>query len=210
MNTDSRVTSSQRIILATHNAHKVIELHAMLDAVAVEILSLRAFPAVQLPPETGDTFAANAALKADAVCAATGAWALADDSGLCVAALADAPGVYSARYAGEPTGDARADDARNNDKLLHALTRVSPEQRGATFVCVLALARPHVATIFFEGRVEGVITTAPRGAHGFGYDPLFFVPSLEKTFAELNAEEKSKISHRGAAVAQLSAWLGMR
>jgi len=174
------------LMLATSNPGKVAELRAILaslfDLGGLSLLSPRDWPA-PLPQvtETGTTFAENARLKADALAAATGIPSLADDSGLCVDALDGAPGLYSARWAGPG-----ASDSERNTKLLLALADVPPERRTARFVC------------------EGVILTAPRGANGFGYDPLFLLPDLRRTMAELTSEEKNRLSHRALAVSRLS------
>jgi XTP/dITP diphosphohydrolase len=159
--------------------------------------------------ENGDTFAANAEKKARAAAIALGRPALADDSGLCVDALDGEPGVYSARYAGEPSSD-----ARNNEKLLLELASRSRQRiniadaevrSGARFICALALHNPATGeTTFAEGACEGFILTEPRGAGGFGYDPLFYVPALGKTFAELDKAEKNQLSHRGQALRVLT------
>jgi XTP/dITP diphosphohydrolase len=145
--------------------------------------------------ETGETFAANALLKAEAYCKASGLPTLADDSGLAVDALNGAPGVYSARYA--PTAEER------NTKLLKAIEGVPPEKRTARFVCVIALVLPDQVTVTAEGRVEGRIGFAPRGEHGFGYDPVFMVDE-NRTMAELLPDEKNVISHRGRALFKLA------
>jgi XTP/dITP diphosphohydrolase len=150
------------------------------------------------PPETGETFAANARAKAMHVTAETGLAALADDSGLVVDALGGAPGVYSARYGGP--------DASDTDRytlLLDALKDVSPEARAARFVAAIALSLPDGAVIDAEGRLEGAIADAPRGANGFGYDPIFLIGDTGRTLAELADDEKNGISHRARALAAL-------
>jgi len=192
------------LMLATSNPGKVAELRAILaslfDLGGLSLLSPRDWPA-PLPQvtETGTTFAENARLKADALAAATGIPSLADDSGLCVDALDGAPGLYSARWAGPG-----ASDSERNTKLLLALADVPPERRTARFVCAAALAMPGGETRTAEGVCEGVILTAPRGANGFGYDPLFLLPDLRRTMAELTSEEKNRLSHRALAVSRLS------
>lgn len=186
--------SPRPIVVASQNIHKVEELRHMFGEGPWRLCALTEFPQVTLPPETGLTFAERAAQKAEAVTAATGAWALGDDSGLIVDILGDRPGVISARYAGVP-----ADDARNNARLLADLINVSLGSRAARFVCVLAFARPGASTCCVRGSCDGVIATEPRGAHGFGYDPLFLVPELGRTFAELTSEEKHRVSHRARA-----------
>jgi XTP/dITP diphosphohydrolase len=164
----------------------------------VTVRSAAEIPGAPEVEETGATFAANAALKAEAVRDAAALPALADDSGLCVDALAGAPGVRSARFAGEA-----ATDAQNNALLLERLQAVPEAERTARFVCVLALAVPGRETQFVEGTAEGRILRTPRGAGGFGYDPLFFSPELGQTFAEAPAEQKHRVSHRGRALAAL-------
>ncbi len=194
-----------RLIVATGNAHKTEEIRAVLADLVPEVADLRAHPEVVPAEETGTTFAANAALKALGAAAAlpAGSWVLADDSGLEVDALDGAPGVYSARYAGEG-----ATDADNRAKLLAALTDVA--RRAARFRCVLVLARagdaPEVEATF-DGACEGTITTAEQGAGGFGYDPLFRPDGHDATFGELPAEVKNGISHRARALAALRVWL---
>jgi len=192
------------LMLATSNPGKVKELRDLLarhfDLSGVSLLTPRDWPA-PLPDvaETGTTFAENARLKASALAAATSLPALADDSGLCVDALGGGPGLYSARWAG-----AAASDADRNAKLLQALADVPPERRTARFVCAAALALPGAETWAAEGICEGIILTAPRGANGFGYDPLFLLPHQDRTMAELTAEEKNRLSHRALTVARLS------
>jgi len=197
----------ESIVIATRNAGKAAEFRAMLAPLGIEVLSLLDLPEGASPEveEDGETFAANAEKKARAAAAALGRPALADDSGLCVDALDGAPGVYSARYAGEPSND-----ARNNEKLLRELAARgakteaadgTPALSRARFVCALALHDPATGeTSFAEGECEGVIVPEARGDGGFGYDPLFYVPELGKTFAQLDKDEKNRISHRGRAM----------
>jgi len=193
-----------RLMLATGSPGKAKELRDILalhlDLSAVTLLTPRDWPLL-LPDiaETGTTFAENACLKAEALAAATGLANLADDSGLCVDALNGAPGLYSARWAGPG-----ASDADRNTKLLRALADMPPERRTARFACAAALALPGKPTVTAEGMCEGVLIDAPRGAGGFGYDPLFLLPSLGRTMAELTAEEKNTLSHRALAVSRLS------
>jgi XTP/dITP diphosphohydrolase len=175
------------MVLASTNAHKLEELSAMLAGYTFAL-----GPKLEVE-ETGSTFAENALIKARAFLAATGKPALADDSGLAVDALGGRPGVYSARYA--PT------DRERIAKLLGELEGVA--DRGAAFICAMALALPDGRVIAVEGRCAGVITDGPRGVGGFGYDPIFLVPGLGRTFAELTAEEKNRVSHRALAVAAL-------
>ena len=154
------------------------------------------------PPETGTTLEQNADIKAQAVVKLTGGYALADDTGLFVDALDGAPGIHAARYAGE-----HCSFADNTAKMLKALTGVPLEKRTARFIAVLALAHPDKPTRYFQGECAGVITTEPAGTHGFGYDPIFFVPELGRTFAQADLKTKEKYSHRGRALASLAAWL---
>lgn len=191
-----------RLVLATGNAGKVRELRALLGP-AWELRLQSAF-GVHPVPETGATFLDNALLKARHAARLTGWPALADDSGLEVDALGGAPGVHSARYAGEG-----ATDAENNRRLLAELAGVPTARRTARFRCVLAFVRdvddPDPLTAV--GVWEGLILDAPRGSGGFGYDPLFWVPALGRTSAELEADEKNRHSHRGQALSRLAAVL---
>jgi XTP/dITP diphosphohydrolase len=191
-----------KLILATGNRSKVKEIVDILAPTGLEILSLDAYPSLVLPPETGSTFKENAIAKARFVTSATGIAALADDSGLEVDALSGAPGVHSARYAGE-----EATDEENWTKLLKELAGVTA--REARFKCVMALVIPgeRGSERSFEGTLEGSITLAPAGLGGFGYDPVFFVAGTGKTAAELTREEKNAISHRAGALAGLKNWL---
>ncbi len=164
------------------------------------------------PAETGITFAENALLKARHAAAASGAAAIADDSGLEVDALGGAPGIYSARYAGEAAGDAAAVDAANNAKLLAALQGVPFASRRARYRCALVYVDGpgEVAPLHAEGVWEGYILEAPRGSGGFGYDPYFWLPELEMTAAELDPERKNRLSHRGTALKALRRALAER
>lgn len=197
------------LMLATGNPGKVRELRDLLalhlDLTSAALLTPHDWPA-PLPDvaEMGATFAENARLKAEALAAATGLPALADDSGLCVDALGGAPGLYSARWAG-----AGASDADRNTKLLLALADVPPERRTAHFICAIALALPSGRTVLAEGVCEGLILDTPCGADGFGYDPLFLLPAVGRTMAELTAEEKNRLSHRALAISRLSAHFSM-
>lgn len=183
-----------KILLATQNQGKVKELQEMLADTQIDVLSLHDIENWEDVEETGSTFAENASLKARAAAERTGYIALADDSGLEVDALDGAPGVYSARYAGEPK-----DDERNNDKLLKALEKVPDEERTARFRCALVIATPDGKEYLTEGTVEGRISRVRRGKDGFGYDPLFFMPDFGRTMAELTLTQKNKISHRAQA-----------
>jgi XTP/dITP diphosphohydrolase len=187
----------QVIYIASKNVHKVAEFERMLAPLGWPV---RALPdGLPASPEGGSSFAANAMEKASFYGAYCPGWVLADDSGLCVDALNGRPGVWSARYAGVP-----GDDAANNRKLLAELKSVPMHRRGAEFVCALALWRNDSGTgIVVTGKVRGCILEAPRGSGGFGYDPLFLVPELGRTFAEMSGEEKNRHSHRRAAVDKL-------
>ncbi|MBR7111474.1 MAG: XTP/dITP diphosphatase [Clostridia bacterium] len=184
------------VVLASRNQGKLKELNRLLAEELGDVIVLKSLDDIGFADdieENGTTFAENALIKARAV-AALGYVALADDSGLCVEALGGAPGVYSARYAGE-----HGNDAQNNALLLQNLK--DKQDRAAAFVSVFACAFPDGREpIVAEGRVPGEILTAPRGEGGFGYDPLFYYAPFGKTFAELSHEEKNRISHRGAAV----------
>lgn len=196
-----------RMMLATTNPGKIAEFRLLLGQWerwrGLELLTPQDWP-TPLPSveETGMTFAENARLKAAALSAATGLLALADDSGLCVDALGGEPGLHSARWAGN-----EATDADRNALLLARLSGVSDEKRTARYVCVVSLARPNGNSMEAEGTCAGRILNAPRGGNGFGYDPLFFVPELERTVAELTGGEKSRISHRARALDALNARL---
>ncbi len=185
-----------RLVLATRNPHKVDELRRILgDAgLAVQLVGMDAFPDVPDVAETGTTFAENALLKAHAVAAATGLASVADDSGLCVDVLGGAPGVFSARWSGR-----HGDDEANLDLLLAQLRDVPDDRRGAHFACAAALALPAGVERVVEGRLTGSIVRARRGSNGFGYDPVFVPDGESLTTAELEAEEKDAISHRGRA-----------
>lgn len=190
----------RRLVLATRNPGKVRELETLLAPLGVKVASLIDYPDLPEIPEEGRTLVVNAIFKAREAARHTGEISLADDSGLEVDALNGAPGVHSARFAGEP-----ADDAANNAKLLHLLAGVPPAERTARFRCVMALALPGESKVYtVEGVSEGVILDTPRGANGFGYDPFFYVPSLGRTFAELDMDTKNSISHRGRALVQVA------
>ena len=192
-----------QLVLASNNAGKLKELQAMLGA-HIQVLPQSQFISEEAE-ETGLSFIENAILKARHAARASGLPALADDSGLAVDALGGAPGIYSARYA-----DGQG-DAANNLKLLAALKDVPDEQRGARFICALALVRhaDDPVPIICEGAWEGRILHAAQGEHGFGYDPLFLVPELGLSSAQLPAEQKNQLSHRARAMALLRARLGL-
>lgn len=189
----------QNVVLATGNAGKVRELAGLLADFGLDVVAQTTL-GVDSAEETGLTFIENAILKARHASRATGLPAIADDSGLAVNALGGAPGIYSARYAGED-----ASDQQNLDKLLAVLDNVPDEQRQASFHCVLVYLRhaDDPTPLVCHGSWQGVITRAPVGEGGFGYDPVFFVPQLGKTAAELSREEKNAHSHRGQALRQL-------
>ena len=199
-----------RLMLATTNAGKIAEFRTLLGQWerwrGVELLTPGDWP-TPLPSvdETGETFAENARLKAVALAEATGLPALADDSGLCVDALGGEPGLHSARWAGET-----ATDADRNDLLLTRMVGMDTGRRTAHYVCVVSLAWPDGRSIEAEGACFGQISETPQGTNGFGYDPVFWVPEYGRTVAELTADEKSKISHRAAALRALEARLAER
>lgn len=199
----------KRILIATSNPGKLRDFAGAAAVPGIEIAGIPNFSSLPLVVEDGLTFEHNACKKAEEYSAyAPGEIVLADDSGLEVDALNGAPGVHSARYAADEPhlADANTDDELNNARVLRELNGISPEKRTGRFVCVLAAARDRKTLATFRGTAEGVILDAPRGANGFGYDPLFYFPEIEKTFAELSAEEKSKYSHRGAAFRQFLNW----
>lgn len=193
----------KEIIIATKNKGKANEFIDFFSSYGFRALSLldlsRNIPDIE---ETGTTFEENAALKAEQISSLLHVPVLADDSGLEIDALNGAPGIYSARYAGEAKND-----QENIDKVLVNLTDVPQENRIARFVCVLAVATPGEQTILHRGTCEGSIRTAPKGENGFGYDPIFIPRKSEKTMAELTPEEKSEISHRKKAIMQLDSWI---
>ena len=191
-------TANPVVVLATGNQGKVRELSAMLQDFGVSLKSLADYPDIGEIVEDGDTFEANALIKARAVCQHTGLPAMADDSGLAVDALNGAPGVYSARYSGDG-----ATDASNNIKLLKELDCVADDARTARFVCVLAAVAPNGQSVLVRGEWEGVILREPRGENGFGYDPLFYLPQRGLTSAQLAPQDKNAISHRGQALQML-------
>ena len=186
------------LVLATTNKGKLKEFQELLKDFPVEIRSLADFGPIPAVVEDGETFDDNAYKKAHFTAKVLGLPCIADDSGLAVEALNGAPGVYSARYAGE-----NASDAENTAKLLKDMEGVA--NRKAAFHCVISIAVPSGPALTYEGTCEGELLTAPRGDDGFGYDPIFFYPELGKTFAELTMEEKNRVSHRGRAMAEVAA-----
>ena len=184
----------QSLVVATHNQGKLLEYRQLLADLPLEILSLDDIHIYHDVPETGRTFAENAQLKAHAYAEITGQWTWADDSGLEVDALGGRPGVYSARYGGEGLSD--PDRVR---LLLQELAGLQAAPSTARFRCAVAIALPDGPIFTTEDTVEGLIVDQPRGAHGFGYDPIFLLPDLNATMAELPPETKNRISHRGKA-----------
>ncbi|MHB9075619.1 MAG: XTP/dITP diphosphatase [Desulfobaccales bacterium] len=189
------------LVMATRNPGKVRELQELLKDTGVKLLSLADFPEIPEIPEDGATFEENAATKAQAVARLTGFPALADDSGLAVDALSGAPGVFSARYAQDLTAPHAPGDADNWRKLLEEMRNVPLDKRSARFVCEIALALPDGRLFRAHGECEGAIALAPQGDHGFGYDPVFWVPEHEATMAQLGPAVKNQISHRAKALA---------
>ena len=193
--------SNRILVLASRNQGKVDEIQSLLKDYPVEIKQLDDFGPIPEVVEDGQTFEENAYKKASFTARVLGFAALADDSGLSVEALGGAPGVHSARYAGP-----NATDSQRIDRLLEALKGV--DNRRAAFECVLSIAVPTGPALTYEGRCEGLITEAPLGGQGFGYDPVFYFPPLQKTFAQLNRSEKNQVSHRGMALRELQQEFG--
>lgn len=193
-----------KLIAATHNKNKLREFREILGPLGFEIITEAEAGAETEVEETGLTFEDNARLKAAAIHAATGAAAIADDSGLCVDALGGEPGVFSARYGGLD------DDKARLRLVLDKLAGVPEPKRTARFMCAIVFIGADGGEIACTGSVEGRITDAPRGESGFGYDPIFFSPELGKTFAEADADEKNSVSHRGRALAKFRAELSKR
>ncbi len=189
----------KKIIIASNNQHKIIEIKEILSQFPFEVVSLKEANINIDVEETGSTFMDNAELKANEIYKiADGNMVLADDSGLAVESLNGAPGVFSARFAGVH-GNTKA----NNEKLLYLLDGAKEEQRKAKFICAMVLIVNEEEIIKVQGEVEGIITAEFRGEEGFGYDPLFFVKEYKKTFAQMGSEEKNAISHRGRALYKL-------
>ncbi|MGO0154655.1 XTP/dITP diphosphatase [Leuconostoc mesenteroides] len=189
-----------KLIIASNNTHKITEIEALLAAISIDlpVVSLQEIGDVPEIVEDGTTFEENAVKKVETIAkVAPNDYILADDSGMSVDALNGEPGVYSARYAGDH------DDQANIDKVLQKLTQFPKEQRTAHFNSVIALHSPKGSNLIVNGQVDGYITESERGQDGFGYDPIFFVPSMNKTFAEMSASEKNAISHRGLALQEL-------
>ena len=198
---------TERIVLATRNTHKVSELQRILSAagLAVDLVGLEEFPGAPEVAETESSFAGNALLKARAIADFTGLPAIADDSGLCVDALNGMPGIYSARWAGR-----HGDDRANLELVLGQMADVPDTRRGAQFVCAAAWVVPGLSEHVIEGVLEGSLARAPRGSHGFGYDPIFVPQGYALTTAELRPEEKDAISHRGQAFRSLAQFMASR
>jgi XTP/dITP diphosphohydrolase len=198
-----------RMLIATSNAGKLRDFAGAAASLGMEIAPIPNFASLPAVVEDGLTFEENARKKAENYSRAVpGEIILADDSGLEVDALKAAPGVHSARYAADAPHlmDNNTDDEANNIRLLRELKDVPTDKRNGRFVCVLAAARDGQTLEVFRGEAEGTILTRPRGTNGFGYDPLFYFPQIEKAFAELTPEEKAQYSHRGAAFKQFLAW----
>jgi XTP/dITP diphosphohydrolase len=201
----------RRVLVATSNPGKIRDLVGAASAHNIEIATLPGFSAIPTVLEDGPTFEANARKKAEHYSKySEGELVIADDSGLEVDTLHGAPGVRSARFAADevdaPDDSPNSDDEANNARLLRDLHDIPDEFRTAHFVCVIAVARNGHTLATFHGKAEGIILHAPRGDNGFGYDPLFFFPLINKTFAEITAEEKAQYSHRGAAFRQFLEW----
>jgi XTP/dITP diphosphohydrolase len=185
----------QELVIATHNPGKLAEFKALLSPYVTSIVSAKDLGLPE-PEETGTTFAENALLKAQKAAQRSGRAALADDSGLCVSALKGAPGLFSARWAGSDKNFSLA-----MERIHHSIGN-NPDRR-AHFICVLALIVPDQKPHLFEGRIDGTIAWPPRGSEGHGYDPIFMPKGYNKTFAEIDADEKNSISHRGLALKKL-------
>jgi XTP/dITP diphosphohydrolase len=192
-----------KIVFASSNEGKIKEIKEMLEGMGIELVSLNSYANLPVIVEDGQSFLENALKKAKIVSEFTGEIVLADDSGLQVEVLGGEPGIYSARYAGE-----KATDEENNAALLAKLKNIPQEKRRAFFCCVLVLYKRDGSYDYFEGRWNGQIIDKRRGNNGFGYDPIFLVPELRMTAAELPAEIKNKVSHRGQAFAKLKKYLG--
>ncbi|MFW6066382.1 MAG: RdgB/HAM1 family non-canonical purine NTP pyrophosphatase [Planctomycetota bacterium] len=204
------MSRQRKLVIATRNPGKTREISRVLADLPVEVIDLESYSDLPEPSEDGQTFAENARHKACYYAAGTQLWALADDSGLEVDALDGAPGVHSARYAAERCESKAARDAidaANNEKLLEELADVPDDKRTARFVCHLAMCDGERILIETFATVEGIIGHEPKGQNGFGYDPLFYVPELGCTTAELPPDEKNRISHRGQAVRHFASLL---
>src|SRR5215472_17372711 len=199
----------KQVLVATSNPGKVRDFAGAAFRYNIEIASIPNFASLPTVVEDGRTFEANACKKAEQYSRhLPGKLVIADDSGLEVDALGGAPGVHSARYAADepPAAEENTDDELNNAKLIRLIAKIAPEKRTGRFVCRIAAACDGKTLAVFEGKAEGIILDQPRGANGFGYDPLFYFPQIKKTFAELTAEEKAQYSHRGAAFRKFLEW----
>ncbi|MFC0469461.1 XTP/dITP diphosphatase [Halalkalibacter kiskunsagensis] len=190
----------KELVIATQNKGKIAEFKQILEKKGLIVKSLLDYPDIPDIIEDGTTFSENATKKAETLAKYLNSSVIADDSGLVIDAIDGRPGVYSARYAGETKSD-----SANIEKVLRELVDVPSEDRTGRFVCVIAVARPNEQTLIFEGSCEGTIATEPRGSNGFGYDPIFYIPELEKTMAQLTSEEKNVRSHRANALKNLFA-----
>jgi len=187
---------SHILVIATHNHGKITEINSILKDFPIQIKNLKEFGPIPPVEEDGETFDENAYKKASFTARVLGFPALADDSGLMIEALEGAPGVHSARYAGEG-----ATDEQKCERILDQMQ--GKKNRRAVFQCVISIAMPTGPALTYEGQCKGLITEKPHGSNGFGYDPIFYFPSLKKTFAELPGEEKNRVSHRGNALKEL-------
>lgn len=202
--------TSRIVLLATSNPGKLRDFAGAAAPYGITIANIPHFASLPEVVEDGATFEGNARKKAEFYSLAVpGELVLADDSGLEIDALGGAPGVHSARYAADEPhkAECNTDDEANNERVLRQLKGVPEQKRTARFICVLAVARDGHTLHTFRGAAEGIILDAPRGQHGFGYDPLFFFPAIQKTFAQLDPEEKSRYSHRGAAFRRFLQWM---
>lgn len=199
MGEDRRKLEAGRLVIASHNDGKIKEINELVQSYGIEAQSSKNLGLID-PEETGKTFTANAAIKAHAAAQASGAPALSDDSGLCVDALGGAPGIYSARWAGEPR-----DFQKAMERIEAALKEARAEDYSARFTCALCLAWPDGHEELFEGEVVGTLTFPPRGDHGFGYDPIFIPDGHTQTFGEMEPQKKHAMSHRADAFAKLKA-----
>jgi len=194
----------RRLVIATHNPKKAREMHQILGArfPELELLTLVDYSGAPEPEETGDTYEANAIIKAESAASFTGEWCLADDAGLEIDALPGQLGVHSKRFAGEETPF-----TEKMARILASMSATPESERGARFRCFVALAHPGESTRVFSATCEGRIASEPSGAGGFGYDPIFWLPDLGCTMADLTAEQKHAISHRGKVLAQVAEFI---
>lgn len=197
-----------KIVIATRNSRKAAEMRRVLERIlrnGYQFPDLSEYPQFPEPEESADTYAENAAVKARAACEALGLACLSDDAGLEIDALGGAPGVKSKRFGGEDLGF-----AEKMQLILERLSELNATERSARFRCAVAYSEPNSETMIFESTCEGQIAMEPKGSGGFGYDPIFFVPEMGKTFAEMDAEEKDSVSHRGKVLASFAEWLRTR